>query len=292
MRADTETSVKSSSATSESYNQNVEPEVPESLEPQVDPLYTPGMRFFQPATTLNSLATTLYAETAASPPVPTLATPAPAPPLPPAPQVQVAEPSPGTASLPSIPHSFPNQPVALSPNGPNEIWTTGSVTSSIANVDSDTAGWFGLLFRDALSGNSSLPDFRYDDDGLDIFGNSITAAPAPTSSQDNTRRFVNPLRTASHTQTSNTSLLERLPRLGRDQLFEKQSWHSSVAIELTPQERFLFQQFVTHISKWMSLFDPKRLFSTFLPHLAVSVYQKLRLLISHLTKTTRSTMSA
>jgi hypothetical protein len=86
-------------------------------------------------------------------------------------------------------------------------------------------------------GNSSLPDIRYDYDGLDIFGNSIAATPAPDERAP---------------RTLNTSLLERLPRLGRDQLFEKQSWHSSEAIELTPQERFLFQHFVRHISKWVS----------------------------------------
>jgi hypothetical protein len=152
--------------------------------------------------------------------------------------------------------SRPAQEPTPSPHTPFEVWTVGSV-SSAGNIESDTAGWFGLLFGDAVLGNSSLPDINFEAEGLDIFGNSIPQTPIRTPSEDSAQREITSLAVITSPETSNKSLLERVPRLGRDQLFEKQSWHSSEPIKLLLEEQFLFQHFVRHISQWVrsSLFD-------------------------------------
>lgn len=133
---------------------------------------------------------------------------------------------------------------------PTEAWAVGSV-SSAGNVEADTAGWFGLLFEDAVLGNSGLPLIDFESDGLDIFGNSIPQTPVRTPNELSTKHDVALLTAESRAETSNTSLLERVPRLGRDQLYEKQSWHSFDPIGLLPQEQFLFQHFVRNISRWV-----------------------------------------
>jgi hypothetical protein len=143
-----------------------------------------------------------------------------------------------------------SQGLELSPHTPMETWTIGSV-SSTGNVEADTAGWFGLLFGDAVLGNSSLPDINFEAEGLDIFGNSIPHTPVHTPDEDSAQQGNGPLTANSPTETSNKFLLERVPRLRRDQLFEKQSWHSSEPIKLLPEEQFLFQHFVRHISQWV-----------------------------------------
>ena len=134
---------------------------------------------------------------------------------------------------------------------PTEAWTVGSV-SSAGNIDSDTAGWFGLLFEDAVLGNSDLPLIDFETDGRDIFGNSISNTPIQSLSQSSARPTKELLSTGPRAESSNTSLLERLPRLGRDQVYEKESWHSSEPISLQPQEQFLFQYFVRNVSQWVS----------------------------------------
>lgn len=152
-----------------------------------------------------------------------------------------------------------------------------SWTESPVNVERDTAGWFGLLFGDAVLGNSSLPDINFEEEGTNIFGNSVppTRAQTPhgdaaqTSNGDTVPPGNGPIATASPAETSNKFLLERVPRLRRDQLFEIQSWHSSEPIKLLSEEQFLFQHFVRHLSQWIDFFDPKTPFSTFVPHLAL-----------------------
>lgn len=51
--------------------------------------------------------------------------------------------------------------------------------------------------------------------------------------------------------THNSSLQERIPRLGRHQLSERQVWHSVEVIELLPREQFIFRHFVQTISQWV-----------------------------------------
>jgi hypothetical protein len=145
----------------------------------------------------------------------------------------------------------PSQMTAPSPNTPMETWTIGSV-SSTGNVEADTAGWFGLLFGDAVLGNSSLPDINFEAEGLDIFGNSKPQTPVHTPAEDTAQQGTSTPTANSPAETSNKFLLERVPRLRRDQLFEKQSWHSSEPIKLLLEEQFLFQHFVRHISQWVS----------------------------------------
>lgn len=51
--------------------------------------------------------------------------------------------------------------------------------------------------------------------------------------------------------THNSSLQERIPRLGRHQLSERQVWHSLEVIELLPREQVIFRHFVQTISQWV-----------------------------------------
>jgi hypothetical protein len=131
-----------------------------------------------------------------------------------------------------------------------EIWTNSTPTG---NIESDTAGWFGLLFGDAVLGNSNLPDINFEAEGLNIFGNSIPTTRAQSPNGDNVQQDNSPSTATSPNETSNKFLLERVPRLRRDQVFEIQSWHSSEPIKLLPEEQFLFQHFVRHLSQWVRL---------------------------------------
>lgn len=75
--------------------------------------------------------------------------------------------------------------------------------------------------------------------------------------------------------THNSSLQERIPRLGRHQLSERQVWHSVEVIELLPREQFIFRHFVQTISQWVrqlqrdTLLDIRHDSSQYLmPHIA------------------------
>jgi hypothetical protein len=165
--------------------------------------------------------------------------------------LETLEQTPKPSGLDSMPQEkSPNQESAPMPHTSMETWTNGLV-SSIGDVESDTAGWFGLLFGDAVLGNSSLPYINFAAEGLDIFGNSIPEATSRTSSEDPAQRAVSSFDANSRAESSNESLLERSPKLKPEQLLEKQSWQSSEPIKLSPEEQFLFQHFVRHISKWV-----------------------------------------
>ena len=167
-------------------------------------------------------------------------------------QGQASELLPGMVRFESNPvESQWTQASAYAPaHTPTEAWAVGSV-SSAGNIESDTAGWFGLLFEDAVSGNENLPLIDFETDGRNIFGNWISEANVQVSGVIDTPQSVVTSTSGARAETSNKSLLERVPRLGRDQIYEKQSWHSSQPINLLPQEQFLFQYFVRHISQWV-----------------------------------------
>ncbi|KAH6983513.1 hypothetical protein BKA56DRAFT_483553, partial [Ilyonectria sp. MPI-CAGE-AT-0026] len=135
-----------------------------------------------------------------------------------------------------------------------------------------TARWLELLIRDAVLENGTFPDIDLQYNTLSVFGNSVVQTPASMIAEDQqTPAFGN--ETGSQLAMSRTlhaSLQERLPQLGSDQVSEKQAWYSIEPIKLSPQECRLFHHFVKHVSQWIDLFEPKKPFSTFVPHLAVS----------------------
>ncbi|KAL1905018.1 hypothetical protein Sste5344_009274 [Sporothrix stenoceras] len=147
--------------------------------------------------------------------------------------------------------------------------SAGSVFSIVPNIniESATAQWLGLLIGDATQdAGGGLPAFEWDCEeagGLDVFGNSV-AAPDITVPEDV------PSVSNSTGNKSNPGLQERFSRLvGEQQQLEMQAWHTAIPIELLPHEYALFQHFVLSISCTMDLFDPKKSFGTFVPHLAM-----------------------
>jgi hypothetical protein len=150
--------------------------------------------------------------------------------------------------------SYHNHDTAPSYHDTTESWAAASIASSAGNIESATTEWFGLLFGDAVLENSNLPDLNFESDGFDVFGNLIAQSPVQTPPTS-----INGPAASPFSQTSNLGLLERVPRLGGDQLFEKQAWHSSEPIELLSRELFYFQHFVKHISQWVSLILSKSL---------------------------------
>lgn len=154
---------------------------------------------------------------------------------------------------PMLQLSYHNHDSAPSYHDTAESWAAASISSSTGNIESATAEWFGLLLGDAVLENSNLPDLNFESDGFDVFGNSIAHSPVQTPDENAPPGDINGPAASPFSQTSNLGLLERVPRLGGDQLFEKQAWHSSEPIELLSREHFLFRHFVQHISQWVSL---------------------------------------
>ncbi|KAK7413953.1 hypothetical protein QQX98_007136 [Neonectria punicea] len=147
-------------------------------------------------------------------------------------------------------------------------FSAASVSSASQGVETPTARWLGLLIGDAILSNGALPDVDLEHNGLRMFGNFVAQTPGSiTAEEHRTPILVDPQLIAS--TTSNASLQERLPQLGSDQISEKQAWHSAEPIKLSPQECRLFKHFVQHISQWIDLFEPKKPFGSFVPHLAM-----------------------
>ncbi|KAL6401068.1 hypothetical protein AUP68_16791 [Ilyonectria robusta] len=152
-------------------------------------------------------------------------------------------------------------------------FAAGSISSISHTVETPTARWLELLIGDAVLDNGTLPEIDLEYSALSMFGNSLVQTPASTAAEDQrTPLFRTEVDSSSVTsRTLHVSLQERLPQLGSDQVSEKQAWYSIEAIKLSPQECRLFHHFVQHVSQWIDLFEPKKPFGTFVPHLAVSL---------------------
>ncbi|KAF7552034.1 hypothetical protein G7Z17_g4566 [Cylindrodendrum hubeiense] len=147
----------------------------------------------------------------------------------------------------------------------------GSISSTSHSVDTPTARWLELLIGDAALDNGTFPDIDLECSALSMFGNSIAQTPTSAAVEDRrTPVFRTEVSLRSVTsRTLHASLQERLPQLGSDQVSEKHAWYSIEPIKLSPQECRLFHHFVQHISQWIDLFEPKKPFGTFVPHLAM-----------------------
>lgn len=129
----------------------------------------------------------------------------------------------------------------------HEPCNSGAVRTAVSNgsnVETATARWLGLLIGDVTT-NGLLPDFNYDGQGTNIFGNAIISTATPGSQPDATYQ-------PEASALPNPALMERFIKLGGDQMLEKQAWHSENVIELLPHEKLLLQSFVRHISRWVS----------------------------------------
>lgn len=115
-----------------------------------------------------------------------------------------------------------------------EDLTTRSVASSGQTLDTATARWFGLLAGDAQLEQQALPGPGYEPE----------------------RDF------GTHESPYAADLRQKSP--------EEQLWQAPEKLRLLPQEVFLFENFVDHISHWIDLFDPTNNFSNFVPHLAMN----------------------
>jgi hypothetical protein len=96
-----------------------------------------------------------------------------------------------------------------------------------------------------------LPSVDFDSRGFDIFGNSL--AHTPVSDHGGQRPIYQQARESLPTM-SNPFLRVRITRFGSDQVFEKEAWHSAEYLEFLPHEHIIFQNFVQHISRWVSLY--------------------------------------
>ncbi|KAI0894733.1 fungal-specific transcription factor domain-containing protein, partial [Annulohypoxylon nitens] len=167
-----------------------------------------------------------------------------------------------TQREPSVAPDLSPESSHLNPNASSTIITHPTVLIN-SNIETATAKWLDLLIGDAAADDGLLPDLDPGSTSVDIFGNPIMHSP---SSDANRRGSI------GHSETSHASnpfLQERYIKLGGDQLLEKQAWHSKEPLKLLPQEKYLFQSFVRHISCWMDFFDPKKPFGTFVPRLAL-----------------------
>ncbi|TVY33917.1 hypothetical protein LOCC1_G006794 [Lachnellula occidentalis] len=128
--------------------------------------------------------------------------------------------------------------------------------------------WVGLLLQDADMLDVGFDEANFDANGVNIFGNSAVQSPVnrPSSASDGVWDQQDVVNSPRH---SNPYLLERVPHLIEDQIFEKQEWHSDMPLQILPYEHPIFQAFVCHISLWLDLFDPKKPFGTLVPHLAM-----------------------
>lgn len=143
-----------------------------------------------------------------------------------------------------------------------------STTSSTANVENATAIWVDLLLKDAAAHSFDLGDFGLESDVFNLLSTPLMAQspigspPAPDNPRANSFDRETSL-------TSNIYLLERVPSLSHHQRLEKQVWHSEMPLRISPHDHIIFRNFVRNTSLWMDLFDPKRPFSSHVPHLAV-----------------------
>ncbi|KAH7134307.1 fungal-specific transcription factor domain-containing protein [Dactylonectria macrodidyma] len=146
---------------------------------------------------------------------------------------------------------------------PKNDTATITVSSSAANVENATAIWVDLLLKDAAEQNFDIedPTFRCDGDGFNTFGNSVVQL-SPEGSLPQTQ-----LNHGSFA-TKNLYLLERTQPWLQSQRLEKQAWYSELPLQISPKELLIFQNFIQNISLWMDLFDPKKPFTTHVPHLA------------------------
>ncbi|KAH7165237.1 fungal-specific transcription factor domain-containing protein [Dactylonectria macrodidyma] len=147
----------------------------------------------------------------------------------------------------------------------------GSISSTSHTVETPTARWLELLIGDAVLGNESLNDIGLECNALNTFGSTVAQTPVSLGVEEQrTPMFSIEVDTDSATsRTLHASLQERLPYMGTDQVSEKQAWYSTEPLKLSQEEFRLFHHFVQHISQWIDLFEPKKPFGTFVPHLAM-----------------------
>ncbi|KAH7145452.1 fungal-specific transcription factor domain-containing protein [Dactylonectria estremocensis] len=147
----------------------------------------------------------------------------------------------------------------------------GSISSNSHAVETPTARWLELLIGDAFLDNRALTDIGLEFNALGMFETTVAQTPVSVGvGEHQTSLFGTEIDALSATaRTLHASLQERLPHLGIDQVSEKQAWYSMEPIKLSPQECRLFHHFVQNISQWIDLFEPKKPFGTFVPHLAM-----------------------
>lgn len=126
-------------------------------------------------------------------------------------------------------------------------------------VESPTSRWLDLLIGDATLQIGPLPDWEYDANGLDVFGNSVAQSPLSNSGtlaapykplNDPNSRHRNP-----YTSTENAYLKERIPYVG-NQKREELAWKAIEPLELQPHEMILFRHYTEHISLWVRDYRP------------------------------------
>lgn len=124
-------------------------------------------------------------------------------------------------------------------------------------VESPTTRWLDLLIRDATLQNGPLPDWDYDSNGLNVFGNSVRQSPVSNSVSLSVplKPIGEPLTRQKHpfsaASTTSGYLTERIPHVG-NQKCEELEWKALEPVELRPHETILFRHYVEHISLWVS----------------------------------------
>ncbi|CAK4031200.1 Zn(II)2Cys6 transcription factor like [Lecanosticta acicola] len=130
--------------------------------------------------------------------------------------------------------------------------------------------WFGLLAGDAGS---------LDPTSLETLGDAALARrrcelhPHGVAVSDS-RRASQPLPgLAEGVALQNPSKLLQISAISPQPLNgdvdERQFWQAAEPVQLKDHEYDIFQRFVTGVSLWIDLFDPRKYFSAFVPHLAM-----------------------
>lgn len=131
-------------------------------------------------------------------------------------------------------------------------------------VESPTTRWLDLLVHDATIQNGPLPDWEYDSNGLDVFGNSVAQSPmsvpnaaaaslsVPLKPVDDGPSLARQRHPFSASSTTSAYLTERIPHVG-NQKREEVAWKAVESIELRPHETILLRHYAEHISRWVSL---------------------------------------
>lgn len=130
--------------------------------------------------------------------------------------------------------------------------------------------WFGLLAGDAGS---------LDPTSLETLGDAALARRYELHPDGATvadpRRPIGPPHNgfAEGVALQNPSKLLQISALSPHPLNadgdERQFWQAAEPVQLKDHEFDIFQRFVTGVSLWIDLFDPRKYFSTFVPHLAM-----------------------
>ncbi|UQC88805.1 catalytic activity [Colletotrichum lupini] len=151
-----------------------------------------------------------------------------------------------TGDRPAFEQDSPEQVDALC-TGITPRGTARTSSSSGANLENATAIWVDLLLQDAAMQEIDFTNVNFEE-GVDLFASSVVQSPAVGRGIPNTSgEGLSPTPCASHPY-----LHERSPTLDEYQCLEKQAWRSATPLPIQAQEHVVFQNFVQHISRWVS----------------------------------------